>query len=236
MPEAPIIPQRCRLVLVLEADQLTDLGDSAESVLAAALSGGDVASLILTPGTLAEEAFAPLAEPLVPLAQGMGVAVIIAGYTRTAGRLGADGLQLGQDRDAIADAVERFTPKMMVGAANVKTRHTALVIGERDPDYLMFGKPGGDTHDVADPKAVALGEWWSQMVELPCIVMGGTQVDSVVEVAMTGCDFVALGRAIFGHDDGPDVSHDDLTTHARDAVVKANALLDEHAPSFAEGA
>lgn len=226
---------RCRLVLVLDGDRMAFLGAAVADVLDAALSGGDVASLILTPGTLAEEVFAPLAEPLVPIAQKAGVAAIISGYTRTAGRLGADGVQLGQDPDAIADAVERFAPKMMVGAANVKTRHTALVIGEREPDYIMFGKPGGDTHDAADPKAIALGEWWAQMVELPCIVMGGKQVDTVVDVARTRCDFVALGRAVFGHDEGAEKGNADIsTTIAREAVARANQLLDTHAPSFVD--
>ena len=215
---------RCRLVLVLDGDTIAALGENALPCLSAALSGGDVASLILAPGTLDEEPFEAIIRPLVAPAQEYGVAVMIAGYSRVAGRLQADGLQLGQNPDAIAEAVEKFSPKMMVGAANVKSRHTALVIGETGVDYLMFGKPGGDTHPEANPKALALGEWWAAMVETPGIVMGGTTVESVNAVAATGCDFAALGSAIF--------TADCHSESCRVAVAHANDLLDKHAPRF----
>ncbi len=224
---APItsdLSNRCRLVLVLDGDIVSTLGDNALPCLSAAISGGDVASLILAPGTLDEDPFETAIRPLVSPAQEQGIAVMIAGYSRVAGRLQADGLQLGQNPEAIAEAVEKFAPKIMVGAANVKTRHTALVIGEAGADYLMFGKPGGDTHAEANPKSLALGEWWASMVEIPGIVMGGSDVDSVIAVAKTGCDFVALGSAIFTADCRPE--------SCRAAVAQANDLLDAHAPRF----
>ena len=237
MSEIVTPANRCRLVLVLDGQQIEALdkavaGGAAEC-LSAALSGGDVASLILAPGTLDEERFAPLAAPLVALAQEAGVAAIIAGFTRTAGRLGADGVQFGQNPEAIGEAVEQFHPKLMVGAASVKSRHTALVLGELGPDYLMFGKPGGDTHPQANPKNIALGEWWATMVELPAIVMAGCELDSIVEVAATGCDFVGLSRAVFGDDSATFTGDRPVDPAAcRTAVARANELLDAHAPRF----
>jgi thiamine-phosphate pyrophosphorylase len=59
------------------------------------------------------------------------------------------------------------------------------------------------------------------MVQIPCIVMGGSDIASVVDVATTGAEFVALSAAIFA--DGVD---------PREAVAQANALLDAHAPRF----
>ncbi|EFL88644.1 thiamine phosphate synthase [Ahrensia sp. R2A130] len=203
--------------------------------LAKALSCGDVASLILSPvsadGIMDETAFQTIVEPLVPVAQAAGIAVIIEHHSRVAGRLGADGLQLGQDPADLADAVSRLTPAMMVGAANVKTRHNALVLGEIQPDYIMFGKTGSDIRDEANPKNVALGDWWSKLVELPCIVLGGASADSVLDVAKAGVEFVALDAALDG------VPSDDATIAPQpsamgDAIARANQLLDEHAPRF----
>ena len=111
--------------------------------LANVLTAGDVASLIFSLGNLEESTFQDVVEPLVKATQDCGVAAIVADQSRIAGRVGADGLQLGQDPAALEDAIDKFLPGLMVvGAGNVKTRHNALTIGELRPDYLMFGKPG----------------------------------------------------------------------------------------------
>jgi len=141
-----------------------------------------------------------------------------------------DGLQLGQDPVALRDAIDRFSPQMMVGAGNVKTRHNALVLGELQPDYLMFGKPGGDTRPEPHPKNLALGQWWSTIVEIPCIVLGGNTIDSVIVTAQSGSDFVALGSAIFAPNE--DAKNDQNLRTAAQRVQAANQLLDEHAPPF----
>ena len=215
---------RCRLVLCMGPAEMQNV--SAEQ-LGDALSSADVASMIFSPGTLEESAFQDVVEPLVKVAQANGVAAVVAEQTRIAGRVGADGLQLGQDPAGLAEAIDKFSPGLMIGAANVKTRHNALTIGELRPDYLMFGKPGGDIRPEPHPKNLDLGQWWSQMVEIPCIVMGGTELESVLAVAQSGAEFVALGNAIFAPD-----SDGTTTVPAADRVKQVNQLLHEHAPRF----
>jgi thiamine-phosphate pyrophosphorylase len=102
-------------------------------------------------------------------------------------------------------------------------RHRALQLGETNPDYLLFGKVGGDIKPEPHPKNLALGEWWAQFVEIPGMVMAGNSIESVVDVAATRVDFVLAGKAVFA----PDVD-------ARNAVSRINALLDEFAPDLAE--
>ena len=72
----PSIPDRCRIVLVAPpgADPAT-----LPRRIAEALSGGDVASLILPQYAMDEAAWQKLAERIVPHAQQAGVAVILAG-------------------------------------------------------------------------------------------------------------------------------------------------------------
>jgi len=217
MPEAP---HRCRLVLV--TPPAVDAGFTAK--LAAALEAGDVASLILPRYDLDDDdAFQKLAERLVPLAQEKGVAAIVAGDTRVAGRVKADGVHVEEGKAALADAVERYGKKMMVGAGGAKTRDDALELGEEQPDYLFFGRFGYDVKPEPHARNLSLGGWWAQMIEIPCIVLAGSDTASVREVAATGAEFVALSSAVFG--DGRDPAAE---------VARANALLDEHAPRFEE--
>jgi len=162
-----------------------------------------------------------MAELIVPLVQKFGAAALIAGDSRVAGRAKADGLHVTSGGEALAEAVEKFTPKLIVGGGNADDRHKALEQGEANPDYIFFGKLEGDIKPEAHPKNLALGEWWASMIEIPAIVMGGSDIASVVPVAETGVEFVALRSAVFDHAAGP-----------AQAVSEINALLDEKAPRF----
>jgi thiamine-phosphate pyrophosphorylase len=75
--------------------------------------------------------------------------------------------------------------------------------GELDVDYLFFGRPHGDTHDDAHPKALDLAEWWSEIMQIPAVIMSGRALDSVAEAAATGAEFVALHDAVWSHPGGP---------------------------------
>ena len=209
---------RCRLVLIVP--EMADAEDQAKA-LADALRGGDVASVIIPQYALDDIAFQKRAEKLVPLAQAAGAAALIAGDSRVAGRARSDGLHVAGSAEALAEAVEKFTPKLIVGGGSAADRHGALEIGEVRPDYIFFGKFDGDIKPEAHPKNVALGEWWASMIEIPCIVMGGSDLQSAAEVALCGAEFVALRAAIFAAPAGPAV-----------AVAEVNALLDEKAPRF----
>jgi thiamine-phosphate pyrophosphorylase len=220
---------RCRLVIVLPGNLLENPLDAA-SQLKQALSGGDVASVIIPFRQGLDQPFQTLCETLVPLAQNAGAAAIIANDTQTAGRCNADGIHLDLPGGNVGvpilgEAIEKYTPAKIVGAGNVKTRHMGLCLGEAYPDYLFFGNLNGDTKPEPHPKMLALAEWWAQMVEIPGICLGGQELESVIAVAQTGIDFVALSSAIFSHEEG-----------SEQAVKKANLLLDEHAPDFDDDA
>lgn len=207
-------PNRCRIVLIAPE------GTAAEPVLAA-IAGGDVASLILPQYDMDEASFQALAEKIAPAAQAAGVAVIIAGDTRIAGRVQADGLHVEVNRAALEETIESFQAKMMVGCGGAKTRDDALELGETRPDYIFFGRFGYDNKPEPHARNLSLGEWWAEMIEIPCIVMAGSDIASVEAVAATGCEFVALSSAVFAESVDP-----------REAVARANALLDETAPAF----
>ena len=207
-------PNRCRIVLIappfVPAEQICS-----------AFEGGDIASLILPDNGMDDASFQAFAERIVPIAQGAGIAVIIAGDSRIAGRVQADGIHVEAKPRDLAETIERLAGKMMVGAGGAKTRDEALELGEERPDYMFFGRFGYDNKPEPHPRNLSLGEWWAQMIQIPCIVMAGSDLASVEDVADTGAEFVALSSAVFA--DGVD---------PKTAVARANALLDETAPRF----
>lgn len=212
-----IVPNRCRIVLIARQ---ADPGATPDRVLSA-LEGGDAASLILVEEAPGGGDFQLWCEAIAPDAQERGVAVIVAGDTRVAGRIGADGLHMIAAADEIAEAAKRHNGKMIIGADGGKTRDEALDIGEAQPDYIFFGKFGFDNKAEAHPRNLDLAGWWAQMIEIPCVVQGGSDIASVEAAAATGAEFVALDAAVFGQ--GID---------SRAAVAEANQRLDDTAPRF----
>ena len=69
-------------------------------------------------------------------------------------------------------------------------------------DYVFFGRPHGDTHAEPHRKALDLAEWWSELMEVPAVVMAGNAIESVAAAAATGADFVALHHAVWSHPSG----------------------------------
>ena len=214
------VESRCRLVLILPEGE--DLA-ARVAMLEGALKGGDVASVILPQYGLDDGQFQKHAEALVAVVQKAGAAALVAGDTRVAGRAKADGIHVTGGIEALGETVEKFTPKLIVGGGNATDRHKALEIGEVQPDYIFFGKIGGDIKPEAHPKNLALAEWWASMVEIPCIVLGGMDPQSALAVAETGAEFVALDKAVFAD-----------PAQAPHVVAAVNALLDEKAPRFEE--
>ena len=191
---------RCRLCLVTPPDYAPD---AFAAELAEALSGGDVASLIVTAPPGGESQFQKAAEALVPIAQARGTAALIHNETRIAARAGADGVHVDTGLADMRAARESLRGGRIVGAGGVNSRHEALEYGEADPDYIFFGRLHGDSGDGIFPKALELAAWWSSVTVIPAIVMGGRNLASVEDAADNGIEFVALSAAVWNHPRGP---------------------------------
>jgi thiamine-phosphate pyrophosphorylase len=211
--------ERLRLVLVMPE---TDDAETAARLMGEALKGGDVSSVILPQYGMDDNRFQALAEKVIPVIQQAGAAALVAGDSRVAGRAKADGLHIAGGVADLGEAMQKHAPKLIVGGGNAQDRHHALEIGELQPDYIFFGKLDGDIKPEAHPKNLALAEWWASMVAIPCIVMGGTNPESVLDIAETGAEFAALRLAVFAE-----------PGRAAAIVQEVNALLDQKAPRFA---
>jgi thiamine-phosphate pyrophosphorylase len=169
--------------------------------LSEALSAGDVAAVLIAGAP--DGGIEAFATALVPVIQDAGAAALVADDTRLAGHVKADGVHVTTGAADLKLAAESFKPRRIVGAGNINSRHAAMEAGEAGADYLFFGRPHGDTHDAPHPKALDLAEWWSELMQVPAVVMAGRALDSVGEAAASGADFVALNDAVWSHTAGP---------------------------------
>jgi len=165
-----------------------------------ALSAGDVAAVLIV-GALPE--VEDLAAALVPIAQEAGAAALVCDDTRLAGHVKADGVHVETGFQELRLAADSMKPKRIVGAGNLHSRHAAMQAGELGVDYVFFGRPHGDTHDAPHPKALELAEWWSDLMQIPAVVMAGRTIESVADAAATGAAFVALNEGVWKHPGGP---------------------------------
>ena len=46
-------------------------------------------------------------------------------------------------------------------------------------------------------------EWWSQLMEPPCVAIGGITAENCGPVVAAGADFVAVSAAVWSHPAGP---------------------------------
>ena len=197
MDSEPSVPARLYLVTPPELEL-----QSFPEHLDAALSAGDVAAVLIA-GYPQEHDMAPVAEALVPLIQSHGAAALVENHSRIASRCGADGVHVTGSYTDLTGMMERLKPDMIVGAGSVRTRHSAMQAGETGADYVFFGKPHGDIRPEAHHKNLDLAEWWCDIVQVPAVVMAGSAIDSVKEVAATRAEFIALHQACWAHPAGP---------------------------------
>lgn len=196
--------ERARLVLVTPpvADPASWPGPLAQQ-LAEAGKGGRIDAVILRLPQLDERSLLKLLKPLVPIAQEQGAAVLLEDAPSLVARSGADGVHL-TGPDGVADALEALRPQdRIVGVGGLRARHDAMEVAEAGVDYVLFGEPRDDGTPPPFPAVVERAAWWAEVFNTPCVAFV-PEMTGVEPMAATGCEFVAVGEAVFGHPDGPE--------------------------------
>lgn len=212
--------RRCRLYLITPPD-VTDIAAFTRE-LDAALDAGDVASLQIRlksrDGVPApDHHILELGRHIVPRAQDRGVAVLVNDRPDLAVELGADGVHIGQKDMLYARARKLVGDGAIVGVTCHDSRHLAMEAGEAGADYVAFGAfYPTDTKDPAARAEPELLTWWQQMMELPCVAIGGITVEKARPLVEAGADFLAVSAGVWRAPGGPG------------AAVKAfNTVFDE---------
>ena len=104
----------------------------------------------------------------------------------------------------------------MIGVTCHDSRHLAMVAGEEGADYVAFGAffptRTKQVRSLADPQSLA---WWRELMEIPCVAIGGITVENCAGLAAAGADFVAVSSGVWQRRGG-----------AREAVAAFNRELE----------
>jgi thiamine-phosphate pyrophosphorylase len=171
-------------------------------VLASALDAGDVAAVQLRLKDIDDDALRRAIDVLRPVAQSRGVAFLLNDRPDLAVATGCDGAHVGQE-DTPAMVARKILGDRMLGVTCHGSRDLAMTAGEEGADYVAFGaffeSPTKATSTRAD---VELLSWWSELMELPSVAIGGITPENCGNLVRAGADFLAVVSAVWNHPDG----------------------------------
>ena len=198
------MPNDCRLYLI-SPPRLAPKDFS--EVLKRALAGGDVASFQLRLKDVSDDEIRRTADILRPVVQAAGTAFILNDRPDLAAELGCDGVHVGQEDASYAQARAAMGPDRIVGVTCHDSRHLAMEAAEAGADYVAFGAFFPTA--TKEPKTRAdteLLRWWSELMVVPCVAIGGITVANAPALVEAGADFLAVSAGVWEHPDGPEAA------------------------------
>src|ERR1041385_5632108 len=143
---------------------------------------------------------------LRPVVQAHGAAFILNDRPDLAAELGCDGVHIGQEDAGYAEA-RALLPKANVGVTCHDSRHLAMEAAEAGADYVAFG--AFFPTKTKEPKTSAdieLLRWWSEIMVVPSVAIGGITVANAAALIEAGADFLAVSAGVWEHPDGAEAA------------------------------
>lgn len=191
----------CRLYLVTPVSAGPDFADT----LARALDAGDVAAVQLRLKDASDDHWRRTIDALRPVAQYRDVAFLLNDRADLVRQTGCDGVHVGQTDMPAREARAMIGPSLTLGVTCHDSRDMAMTAGEDGADYVAFGAffPT-TTKDAPTSAEEEILTWWSELMELPCVAIGGITAENCGPLVRAGADFLAVVGAVWAHPDGPD--------------------------------
>lgn len=207
----------CRLYLVTPPA----LDPAAFAVpLAEALDAGDVACVQLRLKDCSDDAIRRACDVLRPVAQQREVAFILNDRPDLAKETGCDGVHVGQGDTPYAKARQLVGKDAIVGVTCHDSRHLAMEAGEAGADYVAFGAFYATNTKPSDYRPTPdLLQWWAEMMEVPCVAIGGITPENCTPLVQAGADFIAVVTGVWNHLQGPGAAVKAYNTAIADALA-----------------
>lgn len=172
--------------------------------LAAALDAGDVACVQLRLKGADDDAIRRAADALRPVAQSRGVAFLMNDRADLALATGCDGVHIGQEDTPYEEARRILGLGRIVGVTCHASRHLAMEAAENGADYVAFGAFFPTATKEAKIRAEPeLLRWWSELMTVPSVAIGGITAENCAALVQAGADFLAVIGAVWNDPDGP---------------------------------
>jgi thiamine-phosphate pyrophosphorylase len=173
------------------------------AVLKDVLKVGDVASFQLRLKHISDDEIRRAVDVLRPIVQANGTVFILNDRPDLAAELGCDGVHIGQEDASYAQA-RLALPQGIVGVTCHDSRHLAVEAAEAGADYVAFGAffPT-HTKDAKTSAGLELLRWWSELMVVPCVAIGGITLTNAPALVEAGADFLAVSAGVWEHPDGP---------------------------------
>ncbi len=172
--------------------------------LAEALDAGDVASVQLRLKDTDDDAIRRAAEALLPVCRDRDVPLIMNDRPDLAAETGCDGVHIGQQDATYAEARDALGGDGLVGVTCHDSRHLALEAAEQGADYVAFGAFFPTSTKAPKSEApIEILEWWSELMVVPVVAIGGITAGNCAPLVRAGADFLAVVSAVWDHPEGP---------------------------------
>jgi thiamine-phosphate pyrophosphorylase len=92
----------------------------------------------------------------------------------------------------------------IVGVTCHASRDLAIEAAEVGADYVAFGAffPT-NTKEVKTKAEIDLLAWWSELMTVPVVAIGGITVENAIPLIDAGADFIAVCAGVWNHPVGP---------------------------------
>ncbi|HEX7388850.1 MAG TPA: thiamine phosphate synthase [Acidiphilium sp.] len=168
--------------------------------LAAALDAGPVACVQLRLKDTDDTAWRRAIDALRPVAQSRDVAFLVNDRADLATSMGCDGAHLGQEdlpEGGVASA-RKMLGGLSLGITCHDSRHLAMEAAELGADYVAFGAFYPTATKLPKTRAEPdLLQWWTELMEVPCVAIGGITAENCAPLVAAGADFLAVIGAVW---------------------------------------
>ena len=168
--------------------------------LAAVMDAVDIACLRLSLASVDADTIARAADACRLVAHARDVAIVIENHVKFVEAHGLDGVHLTDGARQVRLLRKDLGADAIIGAFCGVSRHDGMAAAEAGADYVAFGPAGDSPLGRGEKLDFDLIEWWSQVIEVPCITEGALTAKVIGQYAPV-TDFFALGAEIWDSED-----------------------------------